>query len=188
MNDARISDHSAWAARGIWNKAYDCAIEELTALRAQLAESRQNARWAYVQAALEDNQDELVAANARADLAEAALAAQDWQPIETAPTDYTHVIGIDAKGCVARTWFFAPSSLTREWLRVGLPGKAVWHPTQWKPFRDADLPATDAQALANDKVQALVDAAKGVMRHMPDYADTAWQDLEDALAAYEGMK
>jgi hypothetical protein len=30
----------------------------------------------------------------------------EWQPIETAPKDYTEVIGIDAKGAVARTWFF----------------------------------------------------------------------------------
>ncbi len=58
----------------------------------------------------------------------------EWLPIETAPKDYTQVIGIDAKGTIARTWFFAPSSLTQNWLRVGLPGKAVWHPTHWIPL------------------------------------------------------
>ena len=47
----------------------------IAALRAQLADARENARWAYVKAALEDNQDELAEANARADRAEAALAA-----------------------------------------------------------------------------------------------------------------
>lgn len=35
---------------------------------------------------------------------------------------------------------------------------------------------------------ALVDAAKNVMCHMPDYADTAWQDLAAALAAWEALK
>lgn len=42
---------------------------------------------------------------------------------------------------------------------------------------------TDAPALL-----ALVDAAKGVMRHMPDHADTAWQDLAEAIAAYEAAQ
>ena len=104
---------------------------------------------------------------ARAEQAEAERAAQieadAWQPIETAPTDYTHVIGIDAKGCIARTWFFAPSSLTREWLRIGLPGKAIWHPTHWKPLHEPDTQphsrtALDA-AIRAAKVEAWKEAA-----------------------------
>jgi hypothetical protein len=55
----------------------------------------------------------------------------EWHPIETAPTDYTEVIGMDASGVVARTWFFAPSSQTRKWLKVGLPGKKDWRPVLW---------------------------------------------------------
>jgi len=35
---------------------------------------------------------------------------------------------------------------------------------------------------APDVMAELVEAAKGVMRHMPDYADTAWQELDAALA------
>lgn len=100
----------------------------------------------------------------RADRAEAALAAQieadAWQPIDTAPTDYTHVIGIDAKGCVARTWFFAPSSLTRQWLRVGLPGKAVWHPTHWKPLRETTAQPHDRTALDRMLREAILEGMR----------------------------
>lgn len=68
-----------------------------------------------------------------------------WQGIATAPTDYTHVIGTDAKGTVSRTWFFAPSSITREWLKV--PGGGKWKPLYWMPLREpaALAPATEGR-------------------------------------------
>ena len=59
----------------------------------------------------------------------------EWQPIETAPTDYTEVIGMDASGRIARTWFFAPSSRTRDWLAVG-GGRKKWHPIYWQHIND----------------------------------------------------
>jgi hypothetical protein len=34
-------------------------------------------------------------------------------------------------------------------------------------------------------VAGLVEALRGVMRHMPDHPDTAWQDAAEALAAWE---
>lgn len=58
-----------------------------------------------------------------------------WQPIDTAPTDYTEVIGIDASGNVARTWFFAPSSRSQYWLKR--PRNAKWKPTHWMPIPSA---------------------------------------------------
>lgn len=65
----------------------------------------------------------------------------EWQPIETAPADYTEMIGMDASGVIARTWFFAPSSQTRKWLKVGLPGKKDWHPVLWMHIPLATAPA-----------------------------------------------
>ncbi|SHK23731.1 hypothetical protein SAMN02745194_04516 [Roseomonas rosea] len=56
----------------------------------------------------------------------------NWKPIETAPTDYTEIIGMDARGHVYRTWWFAPSSMTRDWLRV--PGNKEWKPLWWMPL------------------------------------------------------
>jgi hypothetical protein len=41
-------------------------------------------------------------------------------------------------------------------------------------------PPHDAMA---ERVAALVKAAKGIMAHMPDHPDTAWQDLTEALDA-----
>lgn len=58
----------------------------------------------------------------------------EWQPIETAPTDYTEIIGIDASGQIARTWFFAPSSRTQDWMRCGFGKQKPWHPTHWMPI------------------------------------------------------
>lgn len=58
-----------------------------------------------------------------------------WQPIETAPTDYTEIIGMDASGRIARTWFFAPSSTTSDWLAVG-GGRRKWHPVYWQHIND----------------------------------------------------
>ena len=53
----------------------------------------------------------------------------EWKTIESAPLDMTQIIGMDAKGAVYRTWFFAPSSRTRHWLRW--PGNHKWKPTHW---------------------------------------------------------
>lgn len=55
-----------------------------------------------------------------------------WQPIETAPMDMTEIIGMDSRGRVYRTWFFAPSSITRNWHRW--PGNHVWAPAFWMPL------------------------------------------------------
>lgn len=71
----------------------------------------------------------------------------EWLPIETAPKDYTEVIGMNAKGTVARTWFFEPSNLTHEWLRVGLPGNKIWNPVYWMPLPEPPVNTHDqAQA------------------------------------------
>ena len=61
-----------------------------------------------------------------------------WQPIETAPTNYTEVIGIDASGCIARTWFFAPSSRTQNWMKCGHGRQKPWLPTHWIPMPEMD--------------------------------------------------
>ena len=71
---------SAWNTRAL----VSTLVAECDDLRAQLADARENARWAYVQAALEDNQEALTEANARADRAEAALAAIDPAPVTPA--------------------------------------------------------------------------------------------------------
>jgi hypothetical protein len=78
------------------------------------------------------------------DVEESAGELAGWQPINTAPTDMTEVIGINERGRVYRTWFFAPSSQTRDWLRV--PGNAPWRPTHWMPLPKppATLTARDA--------------------------------------------
>jgi len=53
--------------------------------------------------------------------------------------------------------------LTREWLRVGLPGKAVWHPTHWRPLREPGSQPHDRTALdrhdAKTREKALREAA-----------------------------
>jgi hypothetical protein len=41
---------------------------------------------------------------------------------------------------------------------------------------------------AEDKLAQAVEALRGVMQHMPDYADTAWQDARATLAEIEGEK
>jgi len=54
-------------------------------------------------------------------------------------------------------------------------------------YRRADLPATDAQALANPKVQALVEAAKAMARTSPYWPDDMkpHAELKAALVALE---
>jgi hypothetical protein len=41
---------------------------------------------------------------------------------------------------------------------------------------------------AVDKLNKAVEALRGVMQHMPDYADTVWQDARATLAEIEGEK
>ena len=65
------------------------------------------------------------------------LTAPQWQPIDTAPKDYTEIIGIDVCGRIAKTWFFAPSSYTRDWMRCGFGKQKPWTPTHWMPLPDA---------------------------------------------------
>jgi hypothetical protein len=38
---------------------------------------------------------------------------------------------------------------------------------------------------AETKLSKAVEALRGVMQHMPDYADTVWQDARDTLAEIE---
>jgi hypothetical protein len=41
---------------------------------------------------------------------------------------------------------------------------------------------------AEDKLAKAVEALRGVMQHMPDYADTVWQEARATLAEIEGEK
>jgi chromosome segregation ATPase len=41
---------------------------------------------------------------------------------------------------------------------------------------------------AVDKLNKAVEALRGLMQHMPDYADTVWQDARATLAEIEGEK
>jgi hypothetical protein len=41
---------------------------------------------------------------------------------------------------------------------------------------------------AEDKLAKAVEALRGVMQHMPDYADTVWQDARATLAEIEGER
>lgn len=56
-----------------------------------------------------------------------------WQPIETAPKDgKTEVIGMNERGHVHKTWFFAPSSRTQQWVRSY--DSVPWKPLHWMPL------------------------------------------------------
>ena len=56
-----------------------------------------------------------------------------WQSIETAPKDgRTEIIGRDAAGRVRRTWYFAPSSRTQQWVRF--EDNVPWKPIHWMPL------------------------------------------------------
>ena len=41
---------------------------------------------------------------------------------------------------------------------------------------------------AEDKLAKAVEGLRGVMQHMPDYADTVWQEARATLAEIEGEK
>lgn len=51
-----------------------------------------------------------------------------WRPIKEAPIDYTEIIGLDNRGRVFKTWYFAPSSQTKGWIRCDTNTK--WYP-EW---------------------------------------------------------
>ena len=56
-----------------------------------------------------------------------------WMSIETAPKDgNTEIIGMNARGHVHKTWFFAPSSRTQQWVRSY--DNVPWQPTHWMPL------------------------------------------------------
>ena len=59
--------------------------------------------------------------------------AGEWQPIAEHDGGTTEVIGMDAKGRVFKTWFFAPSSITKNWHRCDARG-AAWHPIYFMPL------------------------------------------------------
>ena len=53
-----------------------------------------------------------------------------WLPIESAPHG-VEVIGEDERGVIERTWFFAASKTTQNWLRYS--NNKPWHPVRWMP-------------------------------------------------------
>jgi uncharacterized iron-regulated protein len=59
-------------------------------------------------------------------------------------------------------------------------------------YRDAyvemDMIGTQDVRDLDAKLAKAVDALRGVMQHMPDYADTVWQDARATLAEIEGEK
>lgn len=57
-----------------------------------------------------------------------------WLPIADAPRGMTEIIGMDAKGLIARTWYFAPSSRTQGWLRQGDRSDFWWEPKFFMPL------------------------------------------------------
>jgi hypothetical protein len=63
----------------------------------------------------------------------------EWQPIETAPKDQTEIIVLCGAKDIRLGWFFAPSSLTQNWLDQN--GKRI-KPTHWMPLP----PAPDGDA------------------------------------------
>jgi hypothetical protein len=46
----------------------------------------------------------------------------------------------------------------------------------------------DMQIASEAKLAKAVEALRGLMQHMPDYADTVWQDARTTLAEIEGEK
>jgi hypothetical protein len=78
------------------------------------------------------------------DLIAAALieAAGQWTSIAAHDGTSKEVLGMDAKGHVEKTWYFAPSSSTKNWLRFR--GNKPWTPTHWRHLPAP--PETDAKA------------------------------------------
>ena len=92
-----------------------------------------NEREWWAARAIERLEFELNAANVRIKrLEEAGM----WQPIETAPTDMTWVIGYDAKDGEVGTIIFDltgdvnDEDIHYEWT----DGMRTWHPTHWMPL------------------------------------------------------
>ncbi len=173
----------AWPHR-VLHQAVDL-IEQQAAELARLEQDKAFLKAAYATlAARADNYSErLLAAEAERDelLCEKERLGAGWLPIETAPTDYTHVIGIDAKGDVSRTWFFAPSSITRNWLKV--PGGGKWQPVYWMPLREPEAGSgqnlADAHSKSPDPTPSLSERIAVLEAALRPFADFAqWTDPE----------
>lgn len=78
-------------------------------------------------------------------VAEAYLALSEWQPIETAPHG-VEIIGEDERGVIERTWYFAPSKTTRDWLKFS--NNKPWHPVRWMPAQPSL--ARSKQSISNE--------------------------------------
>jgi hypothetical protein len=57
----------------------------------------------------------------------------EWQPIETAPRDYTEVIGLMGPKRMELVWYFAPSSQTFGWMNAR-GRRCKPQPTHWMPI------------------------------------------------------
>ena len=83
-----------------------------------------------------------------------------------------------------------------DWVLRGLPTKKEWlgkkevYKTTAVEYRRTDLPATDEQAFANEKVKALVVALKEVVKeyHEPDNGRSLRWEIEIAEATLAAME
>jgi hypothetical protein len=62
-----------------------------------------------------------------------SITSAGWRDIETHDGSMTHVEGWNEKFGAHETWFFAPSSITRDWWIVGVP-RRKWKPTHFRPL------------------------------------------------------
>ncbi|NBJ13299.1 DUF551 domain-containing protein [Microvirga arsenatis] len=120
---ARIIDLDAHSS---WQRLYDLCLRDGD----DETKAREIADFGYGKS--------VRASQEKADAILAALAAEGqgregWQDISTAPKDgRAEIIGIDGCGRVYKTWFFAPSGRTQQWLRAH--DSVPWHPTHWMPL------------------------------------------------------
>jgi hypothetical protein len=117
---------------------------------------------------------EAAKAAAQADCAARILAAIDVQPAPDA--SQIRADALREAVAIANQHDYSIMSSTAADHRANMIGNAI-------AYLIDTPPPPDAMA---DRVAALVEAAKGIMAHMPDHPDTAWQDLTEALAAMKG--